>query len=177
MSQTVRLGKTNTLICKRRMEIYFFGFYDFLFFILLCEFFIFYLAFILFVTSSESPINCDFLESLLSVWYESPPEPLSRSIRDGICDCVVVVVVVVVAVVLLLLVVLIVAMEVMEVVVFMVMVGIVVRVACVGVVGVVGMLWIGVLEVDCVAAVEILVLGAVVVVEVLGAVFVVEMVK
>ena len=82
-----------------------------------------------------------------------------RSIRDGICVCVVVVVIGVV---------LIVAMEVMGVVVvvLMVVVGIVVRVACVGVAGVVAMLCIGVLEVDCVAVVEILVLGAVFVVEV-----------
>ena len=90
-----------------------------------------------------------------------------RSIRDGICVCVVVVVVVVVVV-------LIVAMEVMGVVVFMVVVVIVVRVACVGVVGVVGKFCIGVLEVDCVAVVEILVLAAVFMVDVLGAVFVVE---
>ena len=89
---------------------------------------------------------------------------MSRSIRDGICVCVVVVVVV--AVVLLVVVVLIVAMEMMRVVVLMVVVGIVVRVACLGVVGVVGMLCKGLLEVDCVAVVEILVLGAVLVVEV-----------
>ena len=87
-----------------------------------------------------------------------------RFIRDGIFVCVVVVVVV--DVVLLVVVVLIVAMEVMGVVVLMVVVGIVVRVACVGVVGVLGMLCIGVLEVDCVAVVESLVLGAVFVVEV-----------
>ena len=93
-----------------------------------------------------------------------------RSIRDGICVCVVVVVVVVVVV-------LIVAMEVMGVVVFMVVVVIVVRVACVGVVGVVGKFCIGVLEVDCVAVVEILVLAAVFMVDVLGAVFVVEVVE
>ena len=88
---------------------------------------------------------------------------MSRSIRDGICVCLVVVVV---AVVLLVVVVLIVAMEVMRlvVVVLMVVVETVVRVACVGVVGVVGMLCMGVLEVDCVAVVEILVLGAVFVV-------------
>ena len=88
---------------------------------------------------------------------------MSRSIRDGICVCVVVVVV---AVMLLVVVVLIVAMEVMRLVVVMLMVvvGTVVRVACIGVVGVVGMLCIGVLEVDCVAVVEILVLGAVFVV-------------
>ena len=98
-----------------------------------------------------------------------------RFIRDGIFVCVVVVVVV--DVVLLVVVVLIVAMEVMGVVVLMVVVGIVVRVACVGVVGVLGMLCIGVLEVDCVAVVESLVLGAVFVVEVLGAVFVVEVVE
>ena len=84
MSQTVRLGKTNTLICKCRMEIYFFGFYDFLFFILLCEFVIFYLAFILFVTSSELPSDGNFFGSLLSVWYESPPEPqLLKLIQKG----------------------------------------------------------------------------------------------
>ena len=84
MGQTVRLGKTNTLICKRRMEIYVFGFYDFLFFILLCEFYNFYLAFILFVTSSESPSDGDFLGSLLFVWYESPPEPqLLKLIEKG----------------------------------------------------------------------------------------------
>ena len=77
MGQTVRMGKTKTLICKCRMEIYLLGFYDFLFFILLCEFYNFYLAFILFVTSSESPSDGDFLGSLLSVWYESPPETLS----------------------------------------------------------------------------------------------------
>ena len=68
---------------------------------------------------------------------------ISRSIRDGICVCLVVVVVV--AVVLLLVVVLIVAIELMGVAVFMVVVGIVVRVACVGVVGVVGILYIGML--------------------------------
>ena len=84
---------------------------------------------------------------------------MSRSIRDGICVCVVVVVVV--AVVLLLVVVVIVAMEVMGVV-FMVVVGIVVRVACVGVVRVVGTFCRGVLEVDCVAVLEILVLGVVI---------------
>ena len=91
---------------------------------------------------------------------------MSRSIRDGICVCVVVVVVVAVVVI--------VAMEVMGVVVLMVVVVIVVRVACVGVVGVVGKFCIGVLEVDCVAVVEILVLAAVFMVDVLGAVFVVE---
>ena len=154
------------------------------------------MAFILFVKSSESPSDGDFLRSLLFVWYEIPPEPrllkllqrsgkdegvwgdgtkgmvndnegalslggreMSRSIRDGICVSVVVVIVVVV------LVVLIVTMEVMGVVVCMVALGTVVRVACVGVVGVVGMLYIGVLEVDYVAVVEILVLGAVFVVE------------
>ena len=100
---------------------------------------------------------------------------MSRSIRDGICVCVVVVVVV--AVVLWLLVVFIVAMEVMKVVVLMVVVGIVVRVACVGVVGVVGMFCIGVLEVDYVAVVEILVVGAVLVGDVLVAVFMVEVVE
>ena len=145
-----------------------FGYVNFLFFIWL----LFYL-----LRLQNHQVMAASLGRCLSVRYESPPEPLSRSIRDGICVCVVVVGVVVVSVVLLVVVVLIVAMEVMEVVVFMVMVGIVVRVACVGVVGVVGMLWIGVLEVECVTVVEILVLGAVVVVELLGAVFVVEMVK
>ena len=87
MGQTVRLGKTNTLSCKSRMEIYFFWFYDFLFFIMLCEFYIFYLVFILFVKSSESPSDGDFLGSLLHVWYESSPEPrllklLQRSGKD-----------------------------------------------------------------------------------------------
>ena len=87
MGQTVRLGKTNTLSCKSRMEIYFFWFYNFLFFILLCEFYIFYLAFILFVKSSESPSDDDFLGLLLFAWYKSPPEPqllklLKRSRKD-----------------------------------------------------------------------------------------------
>ena len=118
---------------------------------MLCELYIFYLVFILFVKSSESPSDGDFLGSLLHVWYESPPESrllkllqrsgkddgvwgrvggddtkgmvngnegvqslggreISRSIRDGICVCVVVVVVVAVVLVV---VVLIVAMEVM----------------------------------------------------------------
>ena len=74
MGQTVRLGKTNTLICKSRMEIYFFGF---MIYFLFCyvNFFIFCLAFILFVTSSESPSDGDVLGSLLFVWYESPPVP------------------------------------------------------------------------------------------------------
>ena len=94
---------------------------------------------------------------------------MSRSIRDGICVCVVVVVVVAVVVI--------VAMEVMGLVVLMVVVVIVVRVACVGVVGVVGKFCIGVLEVDCIAVVEILVLAAVFMVNVLGAVFVVEVVE
>ena len=93
---------------------------------------------------------------------------ISRSIRDGICACLVVVVV---AVVLVVVVVLIVAMGVMGVVVLMVVVGIVVlvmvvRVVCIGVVRVVGVLCIGVLEVDCVGVVVILVLGAVFLVEV-----------
>ena len=44
-------------------------FCDFLFFILFCEFFIFlFFSFILFVMSSESPSDGDFLESLLLVW-------------------------------------------------------------------------------------------------------------
>ena len=75
MGQTVRLGETNTLICKSRMEIYFFGFMIFYFLFCYVNFFIFYLAFILFVMSSESPSDGDFLGSLLFVWYESPPEP------------------------------------------------------------------------------------------------------
>ena len=90
---------------------------------------------------------------------------MSKSIKDGICVCVVVVVVVAVVLVVVV-VVLIVAMEVMVVVVFIIVVGIMVRVASVGAVGVVGILCIGVLEADCVAVVEILVLGAVFVVEV-----------
>ena len=75
MGQTVRLGETNTLICKSRMEIYFFGFMIFYFLFCYVNFFIFYLAFILFVMSSESPSDGDFLGSLLFVWYKSPPEP------------------------------------------------------------------------------------------------------
>ena len=87
MGQTVRLGKTNTLSCKSRMEIYIFWVYNFLFFILLCEFYIFYLAFILFVKSSESPSDGDFLGPLLFIWYKGPPEPrllklLQRSGED-----------------------------------------------------------------------------------------------
>ena len=74
MGQTVRLGKTNTLICKSRMEIYF-GFMIFYFLFCYLNFFIFYLAFILLVTSSESPSDGDLLGSLLFIWYESPPEP------------------------------------------------------------------------------------------------------
>ena len=86
VGQTVRLGKTNTLSCKNRMEIYFW-FYDFLSFILLCEFYIFYLVVVLFVKSSESPSDGDFLGSLLHVWCESSPEPqllklLQRSGKD-----------------------------------------------------------------------------------------------
>ena len=88
---------------------------------------------------------------------------ISRSIRDGICVCVVVLLVVVVM--------LIVAMGVIGVVVLMVVVGIVVlvmvvRVARVEVVMVVGVLCIGVLEVDCAGVVDFSVLGAVFVVEV-----------
>ena len=54
---------------------------------MLCEFYIFYLAFILFVKSSESPSDGDFLGPLLFIWYESPPEPqllklLQRSGKD-----------------------------------------------------------------------------------------------
>ena len=37
--------------------------------------FSFYLAFILFVMSSELPSDGDFLGLLFFVWYESPPEP------------------------------------------------------------------------------------------------------
>ena len=88
---------------------------------------------------------------------------ISRSIRDGICVCVVVLLVVVVM--------LIVVMRVIGVVVLMVVVGIVVlvmvvRVARVEVVMVVGVLCIGVLEVDCAGVVDFLVLGAVFVVKV-----------
>ena len=60
-----------------------------IFYFLFCyvNFFIFYLAFILFVMSSESPSDGDFLGSLLFVWYKSPPEPqllklLQRSGKD-----------------------------------------------------------------------------------------------
>ena len=77
MGQTVRLGKTNTLICKSRMEIYFFGFMIFYFLFCYVNFYIFYSAFILSVRSSESPSDGDFLGSLLFVWYESPPETQS----------------------------------------------------------------------------------------------------
>ena len=42
---------------------------------MLCEFFIFYFAFILFFMSSESPSDGNFLRSLLLFWYESPPKP------------------------------------------------------------------------------------------------------
>ena len=80
MGQTVRLGKTNTLICKSRMEIYFFGFMIFYFLFCYVNFYIFYSAFILSVRSSESPSDGDFLGSLLFVWYESPPETLSLKI-------------------------------------------------------------------------------------------------
>ena len=83
---------------------------------------------------------------------------MSRSMRYEICVCVVLVVVVAVMVA-------------MGVVVLMVVLGIVVlvrvvRVSCIGVVGVVGLLCIGVLEMDCVGAVDILVLGGFSVVEV-----------
>ena len=82
-----------------------------------------------------------------------------RSIRDGICVCVVVVLVVAVVMVLM------VAMGVIGVVVLMVVVGIVVlamvvRVGCAGMTGVVEVLCIGVLEVDCVGVVDTLVLVA-----------------
>ena len=88
-----------------------------------------------------------------------------RSIRDGICVCVVVVLVVAVVMVLM------VAMGVIGVVVLMVVVGIVVlamvvRVGCAGMTGVVEVLCIGVLEVDCVGVVDTLVLVAFFVVEV-----------
>ena len=48
-----------------------------IFYFLFCyvNFFIFHLAFILFLMSSESPSDGDFLGLLLFVWYESPPEP------------------------------------------------------------------------------------------------------
>ena len=82
-----------------------------------------------------------------------------RSIRDGICVCVVVVLVVVAF------------MVAKRVVVLMVVVGtvmlvMVVRGSCIGVVGVVGVLCIGALEVDCARVVDILVLGGVFMVEV-----------
>ena len=84
-----------------------------------------------------------------------------RSIRDGICVCVVVVALLVVVVVL---------MAAMGVVVLMVVVEIVVlvnmmRVACTGVVGVVGVLCMEVLEVDCVGVVDALVFGVIFMVE------------
>ena len=102
-----------------------------------------------------------------NVWSVGGRE-MSRSIRDGICVCVVVVVVV--SVVLVVVVALIVAIGVMGMVVLMVVVGIVmlvtvVRVACIGVVVVVGVLCIGVLEVEFVGVVDILVLGAVLMLE------------
>ena len=82
---------------------------------------------------------------------------MSRSMRDEICVCVLVVVVVL--------------MVAKRVVVLMVVVGtvvlvIVVRVLCIGVVGVVGVLCIRALEVDCAGMVDILVLGGVFMMEV-----------
>ena len=96
---------------------------------------------------------------------------MSRSIRDGICICVVVVVLVVLVVVLMVAMGVVVLMVAMGVVVLMVVVGIavlamVVRVVCTGVVGVVGVLYMGVLDVDCVGLVDALVMGVVFVVEV-----------
>ena len=80
---------------------------------------------------------------------------MSRSMRDGICVCVVVVVVLMVA---------------KRVVELMVVVGtvvlMVVRVSCIGVVGLVGVLCIRALKVDCAGVVDILVLGGVFMVEV-----------
>ena len=171
MGQTVRLGKTNTLSCKSRMEIYFgFMIFYFLFCYVNFLFFIWLLFYLLLpqnrqvmVTSlgrcclsgtrvPQSP-DCQSSFKVQGKMRECGGDDakgmvndnegvrslggrgMSRSIRDGICVCVVVVVVVAVV---LLVVVLIVAMEVMGVVVFMVVLGIVVRVACVGVVGVVG---------------------------------------
>ena len=103
-----------------------------------------------------------------NVWSVGGRE-MSRSIREGICVCVVVVVVV--SVVLVVVVALIVAIGVMGMVVLMVVVGIVmlvmvVRVACIRVVVVVGVFCIGVLEVEFVGVVDILVLGAVFMLEV-----------
>ena len=86
MGQTIRLGKTNTLSCKSRMGIYFFGFR--IFYFLFCYVnFVFFMAFILFVKYSEWPSDGDFLGSLLVVWHKSPPEPqllklLQRSGKD-----------------------------------------------------------------------------------------------
>ena len=47
MGQTVRLGKTNTMICKSRMEIYFFGIFYFLFCYVNFFFFIWLLFYLL----------------------------------------------------------------------------------------------------------------------------------
>ena len=97
------------------------------------------------------------------VWSLGKKE-MSRSIRNGICVCGVVVVVMVVVVVVAL-------MVAKRVVVLMVVVGtvvlvMVVRVSCIGVVGVVGVSCIGTLEVDCAGVVDILVLGGTFMVEV-----------
>ena len=65
-----------------------------IFYFLFCyvNFFIFYLAFILFIMSLESPSDGYFLGSLLFVWYESPPEPrllklLQRLGKDDRVGC------------------------------------------------------------------------------------------
>ena len=94
---------------------------------------------------------------------------MSRSIRDGICVCVMVMLVM--AMVLVVVVVLMVVMRVIEMVMLMVVVVIVVlvrvvRVACIGVVGVMGVLCIEVFKVDWLGVVDVLVLRAVFVVEV-----------
>ena len=86
---------------------------------------------------------------------------MSRSIRDGICVCVMVMLVM--AMVLVVVVVLMVVMGVIEVVMLMVVVGIV---ACIGVVGVMGVLCIEVFKVDWLGVVDVLVLRVVFMMEV-----------
>ena len=87
MGQIFRLGKTNRLICKRRMEIYFFGFYDFLFFTLLCEFFIFYLAFILFVTFQNHQVMATSWVAVVRPLQESPGAPIEVHKGWNLCLC------------------------------------------------------------------------------------------
>ena len=77
---------------------------------------------------------------------------MTRSMRDGICVCVVVVVVALMVAK---------RVVVLMVVVRTVVLVMVVRVSCIGVVGVVGVLCVRALEVDCEGVVDILVLGGV----------------